>query len=92
MRFVDNDKVPMDLAEARQYFSALRKIKRCDHAAALEPLIYAELLAKVLALHDQELCVEFLLEFALPLEGEVRRTDDEDSPLRRGHGVPELHE
>ena len=45
----------------------------------LQPLVHAELVADVLALHDEELLVELLLQFALPLEGEVRRADDQDA-------------
>ena len=42
-------------------------------------MVHAELLADVLALHHQELRVELLLQFALPLKGEVGRADDQDA-------------
>jgi hypothetical protein len=42
-------------------------------------LIHAELLADVLTLHHQEFRVELLFQFALPLEGEVGRADDQDA-------------
>ena len=58
---------------------ALGEVERGDDAVALQPLVHAELLADVLALHDQELRVELLLQLALPLEGEVRRADDQDA-------------
>ena len=45
----------------------------------LQPLVDAELVADVLALQDQELLVELLLQLALPLEGEVGRADDQDA-------------
>ena len=51
MCFVDDDEVPMNLPEAGQDIGALREIERCNDTAALEPLIHAELLADVLALH-----------------------------------------
>ena len=44
-----------------------------------EPLVDAELVADVVALHDEELLVELLLEFPLPLEGEVSRGHDQDA-------------
>ena len=58
---------------------ALRQVERGDDPAALEPLVHAELLADVLALEDEELRVELLLQLALPLEGEVRGADDQDA-------------
>ena len=58
---------------------ALRQVERRDDLVALQPLVHAELVADVLALHDQELRVELLLQFALPLEGEVGRADDQDA-------------
>ena len=40
---------------------------------------HAELLTDVLALHHQECRVEFFLQLALPLKGEVRRADDQNA-------------
>ena len=45
----------------------------------LQPLVDAELVADVVALHDEELRVELLLQLPLPLEGEVGRADDQDA-------------
>ena len=58
---------------------ALGEVERRDDSVALQPLVHAELVADVLALHDEELRVELLLQLALPLEGEVRRADDQDA-------------
>ena len=44
----------------------------------LQPLVDAELVADVAALQDEELLVELLLQFPLPLEGQVGRADDQD--------------
>ena len=44
-----------------------------------EPLIHTELIADVFSLEDEELLVEFLLQFPLPLKGEVSRTNDHDT-------------
>ena len=60
-------------------FGTLRQIERGDHAVAFHPLVDAELLADVLAFHDQEFRVELFLQFALPLKGEVGRADDQNA-------------
>ncbi len=41
--------------------------------------LIAELVADVVALDDHELLVELLLQFALPLEGEVGGADDQNA-------------
>jgi len=79
VRLVHDHEIPVDLAQPRKYVSAFRQVERRDHPVALQPLIHAELLAKILPLHDEELGVELLLQLALPLKGEVRRADDQDA-------------
>ena len=69
----------MDLAQPGQDVLALRQVERGDDPVLFEPLIHAELVADVLALEDKELGVELFLQLALPLEGEVRRADDQDA-------------
>src|SRR5437763_16460580 len=69
----------MNLAQAGQDFGPFREVQRRDELLLFEPLVDAELVADVVALDDEELLVELLLEFALPLEGEVRRGDDQDA-------------
>ena len=58
---------------------ALGEVERGDDPVPLQPLVDAELVADVLALEDEELLVELLLQLALPLEGEVGRADDQDA-------------
>ena len=79
VRLVHDDEVPMDLPQPGKDFGPLRQIERRDHPIAFQPLVHAELVADVLALHHQELRVELLFQFALPLEGEVGRADDQDA-------------
>ena len=75
---VDDDQIPVHLAQTWQNVGALGQVERRDHPIPLEPLVDAELLPKVLSLHDQERGVVLFLELTLPLEGEVRGADDED--------------
>ena len=79
VRLVDDHEVPMNLPQPGKDFGPLRQVERRDDPIAFQPLVHAELVADVLALHDQELRVELLLQFALPLEGEVGRADDQDA-------------
>ncbi len=79
VRLVHDHEIPVDLAQPGQDVGALRQVERRDDPVALQPLVHAELVADVLALEDQELLVELLLQLALPLEGEVGRADDQDA-------------
>ncbi len=79
MRLVHDHEIPVDLLQPRQDVGAFCQVERRDDAGALEPLIHPELLAQILPLHDQECGVELLFHLALPLEGEVRRADDQDA-------------
>jgi hypothetical protein len=76
---IDNDEVPVDLPQSRKEFRPLRQVQRRDDPIALHPLVHAKLLPDVLALHHKELRVEFLLQFALPLKGEICGADDQDA-------------
>ena len=79
VRLVHDDEVPMNLPQPRQDVQPLRQIERRDHPIAFQPLVHTELVAEVLALHHQKLGIELLLQFALPLEGEVGRADDQNA-------------
>jgi hypothetical protein len=79
VRLVHDDEVPVNLSQPGKDLGPLRQVKRRDHPIALQPLVHAELVADVLALHHQELGVELLFQFSLPLEGEVGRADDQDA-------------
>ena len=57
---------------------SLGKVERRDDLLLFQPLIDAELIADVAALENEELLIEFFLQFPLPLEGEVGRADDEN--------------
>jgi hypothetical protein len=65
------------LPQSGKDVGAFGEIERSDHAAAFQPLIDAELIADVLALHDQEFRIELLFQLSLPLEGEIGRADDQ---------------
>jgi len=67
----------MHLLEPRLNVLALGKVERRDDLAVLLPLIDAELLTDRIAADDEELFLELLAQLALPLEGEIRRTDNE---------------
>jgi hypothetical protein len=69
--FVHDDKVPPYLPETRQNLTALGQVERRDNLRALKPLIDAVLFANVAALQRFELLIEFVPEFALPLERET---------------------
>ena len=75
---VHDDQVPVGLPEAGQDLGALGQIQRGDHLLLLHPLVDTELIADVAPLQHQELLVELLLEFALPLKRQVGRADDEN--------------
>ena len=77
VRFVHDDQVPVDLAQARQHVGPLGEVERGDDLRLLQPLVHAELVAEVAALEDQESFVELFLQLALPLEGQVGRADDQ---------------
>ena len=77
VRFIDDHQIPTHLLQPGQDLGALGKVERGDDLLLLQPLVDAELLADVAALHHQELLVEFFPEFALPLERQVRRADYE---------------
>jgi hypothetical protein len=79
VRLVDDNEIPVDLAQAGQDVLALGEVERGDDLPLLKPLIDTELLADIAALQDQELFVEPLSQFPLPLEGEVGGADDEDA-------------
>ena len=79
MGLVDNHQVPMDLTQTGQDLQPLGQVQRRDQLFLLQPLVHAELIANVGALENDELLVELLLEFPLPLEGEIRGGDDQDS-------------
>ena len=79
VRLVHDDQVPVDLPQAGQDFRPLGQVERRDELLLFEPLVDAELVADVVALDDDELLVELLLQFALPLEGEVGGADDQDA-------------
>ncbi len=78
VRLVDDDEVPVNLPQPRQNVLPFGEVEGRDDALLLLPLVEPKLLADVRALHDLELGLEFLLQFALPLEGEVRGTDDQN--------------
>ena len=79
VRLVNDDEIPVDLAQPGEDLSAFREVERGDDPAVLDPLIHAELVADVLAFEDQELGIELLLQLALPLEGKVCGTDDQNA-------------
>src|SRR5713226_1358994 len=79
---IDNDEVPLDLPQTRQNCFPLREIERRNDLAVFEPLVDSELLANITALQNDELLVKLLLKFALPLEREVCRTQNEN-PLNQ---------
>src|SRR5579875_3003296 len=67
----------MNLFKARQDGVALRQVQRCDDLPVLQPLVYAVLLADRIALQHDELLIEFLTQFTLPLERQVGGTHDQ---------------
>ena len=79
VRLVHDDQVPVDLAQAGQDLRPLGQVEGGNQLLLFEPLVDAELVADVVALDDEELLVELLLEFPLPLEGEVGRGHDQDA-------------
>ena len=86
MCLVDDDQVPLNLSKPGQDFVSLCKVKRRDDLFLFQPLVNAELVADVAAFENEELLVEFFFKFALPLECQIRRTDNKDA-LRQ---TPEL--
>ena len=83
---VDDHQVPAYLPQTRKDVLALGEVKRGNHMFLAQPLVDAELVANVSAFQHQELLIELLLQFSLPLEGQVRGAHDED-PLGQ---TPEL--
>ena len=79
VRLVHDDQVPVRLRQAGEDLLALGEVEGGDDLRVLLPLVDAELFADVAAPQDHERFVEFLPEFALPLEGEVRRADHQDA-------------
>ena len=77
VRLVDDHQIPAHLRQSGQYVGALCQVERGDDLTLLQPLVDPELFADVTALEHDELLVEFLVELALPLEREVRGTDDQ---------------
>ena len=78
VRLVNDDQVPMHLPQPGQDVGALGEVERSDDLSVRHPLVDAELVAKVATLEDKEGFVELFLELALPLEGQVGRTDHEN--------------
>ena len=76
---VNDDEIPLDLAQPGQDLVALSQVERGNDLLLLYPLVDTELIAQVAALKHQELLVELLLELPLPLESEVGRRDDQDA-------------
>ena len=79
VRFVHNDQVPVNLPKARQDIFTLGQIERSDNLLLFQPLVHAELVADIAALHHEEFLVELFFKFPLPLKREIRRADDQDS-------------
>lgn len=80
----------MHLSQSREDIGALGQVERGDDLVLFHPLVDAKLVADIAALQNHKLLIEFLLEFALPLEREVGRTDhqnplDEASQLEFSH-------
>lgn len=61
MRLVDDDKIPMDLPQARQNIVTLGQVKRGDDLGSFEELVYPVLLAQIATFDDLKLLLEFLL-------------------------------
>ena len=78
MRLVNDHQVPMHLPQSGQRLGTLGEIEGGDDLLLLQPLVDAELIADIAALEHHEFLVELFLEFALPLERQIRRTDDQD--------------
>ena len=80
VRLVHDDQIPVvGLADARQDFLALGQIHRSDELRLLIPHVDAILNAQIGPAQDVERFLEAVGHFALPLEGEVCRADDEDA-------------
>ena len=79
MGLVDDYQIPARLLQSGQDVLALGQIERGDDLLLVRPLVDAELVADVVAHEYDELLVELLAQFPLPLERQVCRTDDEDS-------------
>src|SRR3989442_5403861 len=79
MGFIYDDEVPMDLFQSRQDVRSFGEVQGSEDLLVFNPLVDAELVADGVAPDDMELLVELLHQFALPLEGQIRRTDDEDA-------------
>ena len=68
MGFIHDNKVPVDLPQARQDLRPLGKVEGRDDLVLFQPLVDAELIADIAAFEDKELLVEFLFQLTLPLE------------------------
>src|SRR5574341_135915 len=76
---VDNHQIPMNLAKARQNIFTLCQVERSKNLLLFQPLVHAELIADIAALHHEEFFIELFFKLPLPLKGEVRRADDQDA-------------
>ena len=86
MGLVDDHQVPVDLLQPGEDVLPLGQVQGCHDLGPLQPLVHSELVVDVAASHHDELLVELLQEFPLPLESQVGGADDE-YPL---HQAPEL--
>ena len=78
MGLIDNGQIPIRLAQPRKDVATLGQVKRGDDLFLLHPLVHAKLVADVTTLDDEELFVELFVQFALPLKGEIGRTDNKN--------------
>ena len=86
MRLVDDDQVPVRTEQALLGVLDTRDPgDRRDDLIAVLPRVVSVVRAERLAADDLEALAELVLEFTLPLEREVRRSDDQRPPP-----VPEL--
>ncbi|MBF8306153.1 MAG: hypothetical protein HW398_1341, partial [Acidobacteria bacterium] len=80
VRFVHDHQVPViGLAHTRQNLVALGQVHRGDELRFVVPEIHAVLHPQIAAAQDVEALLEFVGHFALPLEGEVGRTHNQDA-------------
>ena len=74
---VDDHQVPVDLFQPGEDVLTLGQVQGCNDLGALQPLVHSELIVDVGPSHYDELLVELLQEFPLPLESQVSWADDE---------------
>ena len=79
MGFVYDNEIPVDLLQSRQDFRALGKVKRRDDLFLFQPLVDSELVTNVSTFQDEEFLIELFFQLPLPLELQVRRTDDKNT-------------